>query len=395
MKKSALLLSTILAINGLVVFSGCGVKKSDSKIVTINAFNSYFEAQRADYRCMTGEVDLYKSDDIDGQAVRLKIESSRPLEWETTQSVWYTPRILFQAVDEELGYDLRNASSVSSFSVDVGNENDYDATVVFWIEGKNGRHCDSFVDVPANTNMTAVFPMNPLLMKGDAASCVRFAIGIIDKCVHDESGDARYTFDNFQAEVQASALNSEATKTPNGDEIISFKSESDVMYVQGANVKVSEKPTPPAGGVGYVKDTPIGNALKLTFFGKNVFEGWDLTYYTTNAEYYQMYGAKINDDYLGKLNWNKLQQGYSMTAQVFNNDTKNKRNVYLVLADKIGNFARGCVSLEPMNKGKIVLNDISNLKIDKIDAMYIAYDTYNLFERLTLYVNDIRFEKEP
>ncbi len=392
MKKIIFLLSAILALG---TFSACGTNEGNSsKIVTLNTFESYYEARRPDYRCFIGDVAVVENESFGNNCIRVTIENTSPMKYERTTTIEYTPRIIFQAVDTELGYDLSNATVISAFSIDVVNENEHDAILAFWVEGTNGILYDTFVDLPAKADMTAVFPINSLMMKGDGEKCTSFVVGIIDEYANDKTISTNYSFDNFRAQVESVAPNAEMDKVCEENEVLKFEQETDVKYVDSTNISTLRDKEVPAGGIGFAKDTPIGNALKLTWFGKQLYEGVDLSYYNTNGLYMQMYGVKIHDELFKALDLKKLQNGYVLTAQAYNADATKTQRAYLVLVDEVGNFARGEVELAPLGKGKITLKEVSNLNFEKLTGLYLTYDTVNAFNPAVLYANDIRFEKE-
>lgn len=396
MKKVSVFLSAAcfgLACAAPLSFAACNKTGDAPRTVTINSFDDYKQAQRADYRCMIGDISLFDSEGESGSYVKVDILHTSPVLYERTTSIEYTPRIVFQAKDDVFGYDFTDVSNVGSFAIDAGNENDHDAELVFWLDSDGDIIFDTSVDLPARTKKTCVFPLNHIEIGEKAGKCSRLTIGIIDRYANDQDVKTVYSFDNFRAEVYANALDSTVKKVCAENEILSFGSESDLLYVNGANLAALWQMGVPAGAKSYVSNTPIGNALSLTWFGKQLLEGIDLSYFGEQAVYAQMHGVKLNERLFETLDMKKLQNGYSVTAEVYNPSATRAQTAYIVLTDEVNNFARGELKLEPLTKGKVVLKNADGLNFDKLTGLYLMYDTFNVNEKSSLYFGDLKFEK--
>ena len=200
MKKAiSLVLSAVLCLGALAACGGGREQNSAAEIVTLNGFGDYDEARRVMYESFVGDVDIVDSEFFDTKAARVTIEYSRQPEWTSTEYTEYSPKLIFDAIDEELGYDLTDITSVSSFGVDVYNDNEYDAILLFWIKSTSGIVCDSYAELPAKTLTNAVFPLNPLESAGAGERCDGFVLAILDGRINERAFTKRYYFDNFRA----------------------------------------------------------------------------------------------------------------------------------------------------------------------------------------------------
>ena len=230
MKKTILFL--LLLAMSLAALAACGKAGGlGSETVLINGFGSYDEARRVMYQSFVGDVDIEESEFSDGNAVRLSVLHSRQPQWSMTEFTQYTPKLIFEAVDRELGYDLTDITSVSSFGVDVYNGNDYDALLLFWAESTSGLICDSYVELPAGAVTRAVFPVDPLRAAQGGERCESFVLAIVDENIDDQSFQKIYWFDNFRAVVEKEKPSAAMEKLCADDEVLSFASEEDLRYV--------------------------------------------------------------------------------------------------------------------------------------------------------------------
>lgn len=392
MKKTILFL--LLLAMSLAALAACGkAGGSGPETVLINGFGSYDEAQRVMYQSFVGDVDIEESEFSDGNAVRLSVLHSRQPQWSMTEFTQYTPKLIFEAVDRELGYDLTDITSVSSFGVDVYNGNDYDALLLFWAESTSGLICDSYAELPAGAVTRAVFPVDPLRAAQGGERCESFVLAIVDENIDDQSFQKIYWFDNFRAVVEKEKPSAAMEKLCADDEVLSFASEEDLRYVLPYHIDGQYgKITTPPGGYTYAADTPVGNALCLVTYGNKAYEGYDLSYYDDDM---QKYGVRIADELVQDLDFTKLDGGsYSLTADVYNPDPELTRGVYLIVEDAFGVRAESALSLAPLSGGKLCIQSANGLDVRNIRGVYVMYDTYDIFRKAELYVSDIGFVRE-
>lgn len=390
MKRAmAAILSALLA---LAAFGACGEGKGGktAEIVTINGFGGYDEARRVMYESFVGDADIVDSEFFDTKCIRLTIEYSRQPEWNLTEYTEYSPKLIFDAADEELGYDLTDITSVSSFGADVYNDNDYDALLLFWVKSAAGMICDSYAELPAKTLTRAVFPVNPLASAAGGERCESFVVAIVDSHINDRSFKKRYYLDNFRAVRESTKPSAEMDKLCDDEEVLSFAEEGDVRYVSPCHIDGQYgKITVPPGGISYAADTPIGNALKLVAYGNKPYEAYDLSYYDVDM---QKYGVKVADELIGDLDFTKLDGGYrSLSAEVYNADAELTRRVYLILEDKSGFRVENKLTLPPLTGGRLEIKSAQGLDIRNVRGVYVMYDTYDVFRKAELYVNRIGF----
>ena len=394
MKKAiSLVLSAVLCLGALAACSGGREQNSAAEIVTLNGFGDYDEARRVMYESFVGDVDIVDSEFFDTKAARVTIEYSRQPEWTSTEYTEYSPKLIFDAIDEELGYDLTDITSVSSFGVDVYNDNEYDAILLFWIKSTSGIICDSYAELPAKTLTNAVFPLNPLESAGAGERCDGFVLAILDGRINDRAFTKRYYFDNFRAVCEREKSSAKMGKLCEDEEILFFEEEEDIRYVAPHHIDGQYgKITVPPGGIGYTADTPIGNALKLVAYGNKPYEAYDLSYYDEDM---QKYGVKVADELVNDLDFTKLDGGcWSLTADVYNADAELTRGVYLILEDETGFRIENKLSLAPFTSGRLKINNAEGLDIRNIKGVYVMYDTYDIFRKAELYVSRIGFLKE-
>ncbi len=394
MKKAiSLVLSAVLCLGALAACGGGREQNSAAEIVTLNGFGDYDEARRVMYESFVGDVDIVDSEFFDTKAARVTIEYSRQPEWTSTEYTEYSPKLIFDAIDEELGYDLTNITSVSSFGVDVYNDNEYDAILLFWIKSTSGIICDSYAELPAKTLTNAVFPLNPLESAGAGERCDGFVLAILDGRINDRAFTKRYYFDNFRAVCEREKSSAKMGKLCEDEEILFFEEEEDIRYVAPHHIDGQYgKITVPPGGIGYTADTPIGNALKLVAYGNKPYEAYDLSYYDEDM---QKYGVKVADELVNDLDFTKLDGGcWSLTADVYNADAELTRGVYLILEDETGFRIENKLSLAPFTSGRLKINNAEGLDIRNIKGVYVMYDTYDIFRKAELYVSRIGFLKE-
>ena len=391
MKKAiSLVLSAVLCLGALAACGGGREQNSAAEIVTLNGFGDYDEARRVMYESFVGDVDIVDSEFFDTKAARVTIEYSRQPEWTSTEYTEYSPKLIFDAIDEELGYDLTDITSVSSFGVDVYNDNEYDAILLFWIKSTSGIICDSYAELPAKTLTNAVFPLNPLESAGAGERCDGFVLAILDGRINDRAFTKRYYFDNFRAVCEREKSSAKMGKLCEDEEILFFEEEEDIRYVAPHHIDGQYgKITVPPGGIGY---TPIGNALKLVAYGNKPYEAYDLSYYDEDM---QKYGVKVADELVNDLDFTKLDGGcWSLTADVYNADAELTRGVYLILEDETGFRIENKLSLAPFTSGRLKINNAEGLDIRNIKGVYVMYDTYDIFRKAELYVSRIGFLKE-
>lgn len=392
MKKTiSIILSAVLAVSAL---AACSDEKSvSSEIVSINGFGSYDEAGKVKYQCFVGSVDLLENgEELSGKSIRLEIERSRQPNWAATENILYSPRLIFQAKEDSLGYDLTDITSVSSFGVDVYNANDYDAVLLFWAQGTGGIVYDTYAELPAKTRTSAVFAVNPLFAQNGGERCETFTLAIVDNRINDPSFKKYYYFGNFRAVREGTAPGAEMDKLCGDYEALSFDEESDIKYVTGHHIDGQYGAVSiPAGGAEYKSVTPIGGAMNLRAFGNNPYESYDLSYHDEDM---QKYGVKLADELVKDLDFTKLDGGWALTANVYNPDPRQTRGVYLVVEDASGARAQNKLTLSPMSGGKLELKNTFGLNLKNVTGLYIMYDTYNLFRPADLYVNHIGFERE-
>ena len=394
MKKAiSLVLSAVLCLGALAACGGGREQNSAAEIVTLNGFGDYDEARRVMYESFVGDVDIVDSEFFDTKAARVTIEYSRQPEWTSTEYTEYSPKLIFDAIDEELGYDLTDITSVSSFGVDVYNDNEYDAILLFWIKSTSGIICDSYAELPAKTLTNAVFPLNPLESAGAGERCDGFVLAILDGRINDRAFTKRYYFDNFRAVCEREKSSAKMGKLCEDEEILFFEEEEDIRYVAPHHIDGQYgKITVPPGGIGYTADTPIGNALKLVAYGNKPYEAYDLSY---SDEDMQKYGVKVADELVNDLDFTKLDGGcWSLTADVYNADAELTRGVYLILEDETGFRIENKLSLAPFTSGRLKINNAEGLDIRNIKGVYVMYDTYDIFRKAELYVSRIGFLKE-
>ena len=394
MKKAiSLVLSAVLCLGALAACGGGREQNSAAEIVTLNGFGDYDEARRVMYESFVGDVDIVDSEFFDTKAARVTIEYSRQPEWTSTEYTEYSPKLIFDAIDEELGYDLTDITSVSSFGVDVYNDNEYDAILLFWIKSTSGIICDSYAELPAKTLTNAVFPLNPLESAGAGERCDGFVLAILDGRINDRAFTKRYYFDNFRAVCEREKSSAKMGKLCEDEEILFFEEEEDIRYVAPHHIDGQYgKITVPPGGIGYTADTPIGNALKLVAYGNKPYEAYDLSYYDEDM---QKYGVKVADELVNDLDFTKLDGGcWSLTADVYNVDAELTRGVYLILEDETGFRIENKLSLAPFTSGRLKINNAEGLDIRNIKGVYVMYDTYDIFRKAELYVSRIGFLKE-
>ena len=394
MKKAiSLVLSAVLCLGALAACGGGREQNSAAEIVTLNGFGDYDEARRVMYESFVGDVDIVDSEFFDTKAARVTIEYSRQPEWTSTEYTEYSPKLIFDAIDEELGYDLTDITSVSSFGVDVYNDNEYDAILLFWIKSTSGIICDSYAELPAKTLTNAVFPLNPLESAGAGERCDGFVLAILDGRINDRAFTKRYYFDNFRAVCEREKSSAKMGKLCEDEEILFFEEEEDIRYVAPHHIDGQYgKITVPPGGIGYTADTPIGNALKLVAYGNKPYEAYDLSYYDEDM---QKYGVKVTDELVNDLDFTKLDGGcWSLTADVYNADAELTRGVYLILEDETGFRIENKLSLAPFTSGRLKINNAEGLDIRNIKGVYVMYDTYDIFRKAELYVSRIGFLKE-
>lgn len=394
MKKAiSLVLSAVLCLGALAACGGGREQNSAAEIVTLNGFGDYDEARRVMYESFVGDVDIVDSEFFDTKAARVTIEYSRQPEWTSTEYTEYSPKLIFDAIDEELGYDLTDITSVSSLGVDVYNDNEYDAILLFWIKSTSGIICDSYAELPAKTLTNAVFPLNPLESAGAGERCDGFVLAILDGRINDRAFTKRYYFDNFRAVCEREKSSAKMGKLCEDEEILFFEEEEDIRYVAPHHIDGQYgKITVPPGGIGYTADTPIGNALKLVAYGNKPYEAYDLSYYDEDM---QKYGVKVADELVNDLDFTKLDGGcWSLTADVYNADAELTRGVYLILEDETGFRIENKLSLAPFTSGRLKINNAEGLDIRNIKGVYVMYDTYDIFRKAELYVSRIGFLKE-
>ena len=394
MKKAiSLVLSAVLCLGAWAACGGGREQNSAAEIVTLNGFGDYDEARRVMYESFVGDVDIVDSEFFDTKAARVTIEYSRQPEWTSTEYTEYSPKLIFDAIDEELGYDLTDITSVSSFGVDVYNDNEYDAILLFWIKSTSGIICDSYAELPAKTLTNAVFPLNPLESAGAGERCDGFVLAILDGRINDRAFTKRYYFDNFRAVCEREKSSAKMGKLCEDEEILFFEEEEDIRYVAPHHIDGQYgKITVPPGGIGYTADTPIGNALKLVAYGNKPYEAYDLSYYDEDM---QKYGVKVADELVNDLDFTKLDGGcWSLTADVYNADAELTRGVYLILEDETGFRIENKLSLAPFTSGRLKINNAEGLDIRNIKGVYVMYDTYDIFRKAELYVSRIGFLKE-
>ena len=394
MKKAiSLVLSAVLCLGALAACGGGREQNSAAEIVTLNGFGDYDEARRVMYESFVGDVDIVDSEFFDTKAARVTIEYSRQPEWTSTEYTEYSPKLIFDAIDEELGYDLTDITSVSSFGVDVYNDNEYDAILLFWIKSTSGIICDSYAELPAKTLTNAVFPLNPLESAGAGERCDGFVLAILDGRINDRAFTKRYYFDNFRAVCEREKSSAKMGKLCEDEEILFFEEEEDIRYVAPHHIDGQYgKITVPPGGIGYTADTPIGNALKLVAYGNKPYEAYDLSYYDEDM---QKYGVKVADELVNDLDFTKLDGGcWSLTADVYNADAELTRGVYLILEDETGFRIENKLSMAPFTSGRLKINNAEGLDIRNIKGVYVMYDTYDIFRKAELYVSRIGFLKE-
>lgn len=394
MKKAiSLVLSAVLCLGALAACGGGREQNSAAEIVTLNGFGDYDEARRVMYESFVGDVDIVDSEFFDTKAARVTIEYSRQPEWTSTEYTEYSPKLIFDAIDEELGYDLTDITSVSSFGVDVYNDNEYDAILLFWIKSTSGIICDSYAELPAKTLTNAVFPLNPLESAGAGERCDGFVLAILDGRINDRAFTKRYYFDNFRAVCEREKSSAKMGKLCEDEEILFFEEEEDIRYVAPHHIDGQYgKITVPPGGIGYTADTPIGNALKLVAYGNKPYEAYNLSYYDEDM---QKYGVKVADELVNDLDFTKLDGGcWSLTADVYNADAELTRGVYLILEDETGFRIENKLSLAPFTSGRLKINNAEGLDIRNIKGVYVMYDTYDIFRKAELYVSRIGFLKE-
>ena len=394
MKKAiSLVLSAVLCLGALAACGGGREQNSAAEIVTLNGFGDYDEARRVMYESFVGDVDIVDSEFFDTKAARVTIEYSRQPEWTSTEYTEYSPKLIFDAIDEELGYDLTDITSVSSFGVDVYNDNEYDAILLFWIKSTSDIICDSYAELPAKTLTNAVFPLNPLESAGAGERCDGFVLAILDGRINDRAFTKRYYFDNFRAVCEREKSSAKMGKLCEDEEILFFEEEEDIRYVAPHHIDGQYgKITVPPGGIGYTADTPIGNALKLVAYGNKPYEAYDLSYYDEDM---QKYGVKVADELVNDLDFTKLDGGcWSLTADVYNADAELTRGVYLILEDETGFRIENKLSLAPFTSGRLKINNAEGLDIRNIKGVYVMYDTYDIFRKAELYVSRIGFLKE-
>ena len=394
MKKAiSLVLSAVLCLGALAACGGGREQNSAAEIVTLNGFGDYDEARRVMYESFVGDVDIVDSEFFDTKAARVTIEYSRQPEWTSTEYTEYSPKLIFDAIDEELGYDLTDITSVSSFGVDVYNDNEYDAILLFWIKSTSGIICDSYAELPAKTLTNAMFPLNPLESAGAGERCDGFVLAILDGRINDRAFTKRYYFDNFRAVCEREKSSAKMGKLCEDEEILFFEEEEDIRYVAPHHIDGQYgKITVPPGGIGYTADTPIGNALKLVAYGNKPYEAYDLSYYDEDM---QKYGVKVADELVNDLDFTKLDGGcWSLTADVYNADAELTRGVYLILEDETGFRIENKLSLAPFTSGRLKINNAEGLDIRNIKGVYVMYDTYDIFRKAELYVSRIGFLKE-
>lgn len=383
----------LLALFPFAAFAACGRGGGEGgEIVVINSFGDYDEARRVMYQSFVGDVDLVDSEPFGSGGVLLTIEHSRQPQWSMTEYTEYTPKLIFDAVDRDLGYDLTDITSVSSFGVEVYNGNDYDALLLFWAESADGIICDSYAELPANSLTDAVFPVNPLAGAEGGERCDSFVLAIVDEHINDRSFVKEYGFDNFRAVRESEKPSAEMDKLCGDYEILSFDTEGDMRYVLPHHIDGQYgKITTPPGGISYASDTPIGNALSLVTYGNKAYEGYDLSYYD---EEMQMYGVRIADELVRDLDFTKLDGGcWSLTADVYNPDCELTRGVSLVLEDASGARVRERLVLAPQGGGTVTIESADGLDIHNIRGVYVMYDTYDIFRKAELYVNHIGFTR--
>ncbi|MFQ9739398.1 MAG: hypothetical protein ACLR06_18115 [Christensenellaceae bacterium] len=380
-------------MGALAACGGGREQNSAAEIVTLNGFGDYDEARRVMYESFVGDVDIVDSEFFDTKAARVTIEYSRQPEWTSTEYTEYSPKLIFDAIDEELGYDLTDITSVSSFGVDVYNDNEYDAILLFWIKSTSGIICDSYAELPAKTLTNAVFPLNPLESAGAGERCDGFVLAILDGRINDRAFTKRYYFDNFRAVCEREKSSAKMGKLCEDEEILFFEEEEDIRYVAPHHIDGQYgKITVPPGGIGYTADTPIGNALKLVAYGNKPYEAYDLSYYDEDM---QKYGVKVADELVNDLDFTKLDGGcWSLTADVYNADAELTRGVYLILEDETGFRIENKLSLAPFTSGRLKINNAEGLDIRNIKGVYVMYDTYDIFRKAELYVSRIGFLKE-
>lgn len=393
MKKAiSLVLSAALILTAFAGCKGTEEKKSAAEMITINGFGDYDEARRVMYESFVGDVDIVDSEFFDTKAARLTIEHSRQPEWTLTEYTKYSPKLIFDAVDEELGYDLTDVTSISSFGVDVYNDNEYDAILLFWVKGATGMICDSYAELPAKTLTNAVFPLNPLEIAAGGERCDGFVLAILDGRINDRTFKKKYYFDNFRAVREKTKPSAEMAKLCGDEEILLFAEEEDIRYVLPHHIDGRYgKITVPPGGIGYAADTPIGNALKLVAYGNKPYEAYDLSYYDEDM---QKYGVKVAGALVNDLDFTKLDGGYrSLTADVYNADVELTRGVYLVLEDASGFRVENKLSLAPLTSGRLEISNAEGLDLRNVKGVYVMYDTFDVFRKAELYVSRIGFAK--
>lgn len=392
MKKLVIVLASAVFVTACVGLFGCKSERdASSASIVINSFDTYKEAQRAHYRCMVGDVDMV-DDERGGKYVSVDIFHSVPAQWEYTTSIVYTPRIVFQSEDAVLGYNLRDISSVTSFSVEAKNENNHDATLMFWISNADDVILYNYsVPLPKNEKITAVFPIDTTRIGDNNENCSRFILGIIDPYTNDENVKTVYSFDNFIAHTSGSKTVAK-TKAISGDTILSFTNSGDLSFVNDSNIEQLGALSVPAGASDFVTDTPIGDAMELKWYGKPLLESTDWSCFPDTAFYVQMYGVKLNEKLFAQLDLTRIQNGEKITLEAYNPNPSVSQTVYLVLADQANIFVNASIKLSPLTKGKVVLDNVSGLNLSKLTGLYILYDTYKHAEHSSIYVNNLRFE---
>lgn len=369
----------------------CSKKSAEGDFVLLNGFENYESAARVAYKAIYGNVDLTDEHVTEGAgAIKLDILHSRQENWSNTTSILYAPKLVFDSVDAQAGYDLLDVRYVSSFGVDVYNANDYDAVLLFYIEGGNRILYDGYAELPAGQETNAVFPLNRLALKNGGERCDSFKLAILDPHINEEGGHVYYV-DNFYA-LRTSEPIPETDKICEDDEILSFADAGDLAYVSGYAPKGQYGvPEVPEGGVSFSACSPIGSALKLTAFGKNGFENYDFSYFDDDM---QKYGVEVNGELVSKLDFTRLLRGDALVASVFNAHSSLSRTVYLEIEDKDGYTVRKGWKIAPGESAELALYDEGSVDLRRVAAVRILYDTYDVFERAELYLNGLGFRRE-